>query len=222
MFFNLRILSLIIFISALFLISCSSTTVQKRYNKSEKEKKKVDNSIRFTDENDTAPAKNEVSKLEFDEDPIEENPIDVKRFVSENSVKTGSSTQLSDREKILYEIVKYINTRYQYGGDNKKGIDCSAFTKNVYSNSINYTLPRTASEQFEIGKAINSENNLVFGDLVFFDTTQSSYPGHVGIYLGDDLFAHSSSSKGVTISAMNNNYYQTRYVGGRRTNELSH
>jgi len=222
MFFNQLILFLIIFNTALFLISCSSTTVQKRYNKSEKEKKKVDNSIRFTNENDTAPTKSEVSRLEFDEDPIEENPVDVKRFVSENSLKTGSSTQLSNREKILYEIVKYINTPYQYGGANKKGIDCSAFTQNVYSNSINYTLPRTASEQFETGKAINSENNLVFGDLVFFDTTQSSYPGHVGIYLGDDLFAHSSSSKGVTISAMNNNYYQTRYIGGRRTNELYH
>ena len=221
MFFSHRILHLLfITIISVILSSCSSS-VQKRYNRSEEKKEKIDNSIRFTDDNDNATAKSNYDKSEFDEDPIEENPVDVGRFVSENSIENGTNTQLSKREKVLYEVVKYINTPYQYGGANNKGIDCSAFTQNVFSKSINYSLPRTASQQFKIGTVISSHSNLIFGDLIFFNTTKNSYPGHVGIYLGEGLFAHSSSSRGVTISSITNDYYEDRFVGGRRTAEIS-
>lgn len=213
------IVIVIIFVS--LLISCSSSSVQQRYNKHEEKKKSVDNSIRFTDDNDVSPPRSNTAKSEFDEEPIEEIPVDVDNFISQNPTRSGSNTQLSDREKVLYEVVKYINTPYQYGGANNNGIDCSAFTQNVFIKSLNYSLPRTASEQFEIGSAISSESNLIFGDLIFFNTTQNSYPGHVGIYLGDGLFAHSSSSRGVTISSIKNNYYQTRFVGGRRAAKIS-
>ena len=196
-------------------ISCSSSSVNQRYNKpQEKETEKIDNSVRFTNNND-----NEVAKKysdEFDEEPVEEKPVDIDRFISENDVTKSSTSNLTEREKILAEIVKYINTPYQYGGDNKSGIDCSAFTKDVFIRSIEFTLPRTASEQYKTGREISSENELIFGDLVFFNTTQNSFPGHVGIFLGNELFAHSSSSRGVTISSIKNDYFNSRFVGGRR------
>ena len=222
MFFSMRIYNIVVFIIYIsLLVSCSSSSVQQRYNKSEEKKESVDNSIRFTDDNDVSPSKSNTAKSEFDEEPIEEIPVDVDNFISRNQTRGGSNVQLSDREKVLYEVVKYINTPYQYGGANNNGIDCSAFTQNVFNRSINYSLPRTASEQFEIGSTVSSESNLIFGDLIFFNTTQSSYPGHVGIYLGDGLFAHSSSSRGVTISSIKNNYYQERFVGGRRAAKIS-
>lgn len=211
----------IILTYASLMVSCSSSSVQQRYNKPEEKKENVDNSIRFSDDNDTGPSKVGITKSEFDEEPIEEIPVDVDNYLSEHPTRSGSNVQLSDREKVLYEVVKYINTPYQYGGVNNKGIDCSAFTQNVFNRSISNSLPRTASEQFTIGSVISSESNLIFGDLVFFNTTQNSYPGHVGIYLGDGLFAHSSSSKGVTVSSIKNNYYQKRFVGGRRTATIS-
>ena len=214
--FNFMILIIIV----IFLTSCSSS-VQRRYSKHEEKKEEVDNSIRFTDDNDIGPAKSNNSGSEFDEEPIEEIPVNLDNFISKNPTRNGSNVQLTDREKLLYEVVKYINTPYQYGGANNNGIDCSAFTQNVFSKSINYSLPRTASQQFNIGSDISSESNLIFGDLIFFDTTKNSYPGHVGIYLGEGLFAHSSSSRGVTISSIKNNYYQTRFVGGRRSVKIS-
>lgn len=222
MFLRIRIYYIVIvLIYASLIISCSSSSVQKRYNSPEEKKENVDNSIRFTDDNDTGPSKTNNTKSEFDEEPIEEIPVDVNRFLSKHPTRSGSNVQLSDREKVLYEVVKYINTPYQYGGANNKGIDCSAFTQNVFSKSINISLPRTASEQFKIGSGVSSESNLIFGDLIFFNTTQNSYPGHVGIYLDNGLFAHSSSSKGVTVSSIKNNYYQTRFVGGRRAATIS-
>ena len=211
---------MILIIIVIFLTSCSSS-VQRRYSKHEEKKEEVDNSIRFTDDNDIGPAKSNNSGSEFDEEPIEEIPVNLDNFISKNPTRNGSNVQLTDREKLLYEVVKYINTPYQYGGANNNGIDCSAFTQNVFSKSINYSLPRTASQQFNIGSDISSESNLIFGDLIFFDTTKNSYPGHVGIYLGEGLFAHSSSSRGVTISSIKNNYYQTRFVGGRRSVKIS-
>lgn len=53
------------------------------------------------------------------------------------------------------------------------------------------------------------------GDLVFFNTTGKGV-SHVGIFVGDGKFAHSSSSKGVTISALSENYWANRYVGAKR------
>ena len=194
---------MILFIIIIFLTSCSSS-VQRRYSKHGEKKEKVDNSIRFTDDNDIGPTKSNNSGSEFDEEPIEEIPVNLDNFISKNPTRNGSNAQLTDREKLLYEVVKYINTPYQYGGANNNGIDCSAFTQNVFSKSINYSLPRTASQQFNIGSDVSSESNLIFGDLIFFNTTKNSYPGHVGIYLGEGLFAHSSSSRGVTISSIKN------------------
>jgi len=51
---------------------------------------------------------------------------------------------------------------------------------------------------------------------VFFNTTKNSFPGHVGIFLGENLFAHASFSNGVTVSSLQSSYFKTRYVGARR------
>lgn len=197
----------------LLLISCSSTSIDKRYNKKVKEnEEKRDNSVRFSSINDP----------EFDEKPVEEILVDQANFAKKYSARDTKKTNLSDREKILSEIVRYINIPYQYGGETQQGIDCSAFTKNVFKNSLNFDLPRTANKQFDTGTELNSYDDLTFGDLVFFDTTKNSFPGHVGIYLGDQLFAHSSFSRGVTVSSMNNQYYVQRYIGARRVIKISY
>ncbi|MDZ7766840.1 MAG: NlpC/P60 family protein [Melioribacteraceae bacterium] len=100
----------------------------------------------------------------------------------------------------------------------ENGIDCSAFTQQVFSNSVGVDLPRTAREQFNIGESVGRKNDLKFGDLLFFNTTTRSYPGHVGIYIGEDLFAHASRSLGVTVSSLKSTYYDNRFIGARRIN----
>jgi lipoprotein Spr len=118
------------------------------------------------------------------------------------------------RDKMLLEIVGLLGTPYVYGGTDADGMDCSAFTGRVYERSTAHRLARSAEEQFYEGESIPREE-LRFGDLVFF-RTDGRRASHVGIYIEDDLFAHASTTSGVTISSMESSYYQQRYVGARR------
>lgn len=159
-----------------------------------------------------------------EENPIDEPAIDISSVL--NKIKTSldshdtSFANTTPRERMLMEIIKYINTPYKFGGNSPDGIDCSAFTQNVFSSCLDVYLFRSAREQFTQGVSIKDKDNLIFGDLVFFNTRRAVRPGHVGIFIGDNLFAHASSSKGVIVSSLDHKYYSKRYVGGRRMNDI--
>ena len=119
-----------------------------------------------------------------------------------------------DQSKMMREISKYMGVAYVHGGTSSDGMDCSGYTMTVYKNTINKTLPRSSKEQSKIGKAVEL-SELKFGDLIFFNTTGES-ASHVGIYLGDDLFAHASVSLGVTISSLQSSYFAKRFESARR------
>lgn len=119
-----------------------------------------------------------------------------------------------NRDMVLLDIVSLLGIPYRYGGADRDGMDCSAFTARVYEKSLSLNLPRSTKEQFREGRRVDPDS-LQFGDLVFFNTTGSS-PSHVGIYLEDDVFAHASVSFGVTLSSLESTYYRKRFVGARR------
>jgi len=122
----------------------------------------------------------------------------------------------SDLKKaIINEVKNHIGTLYKKGSDGIKGMDCSYFTMIVFKNAIGLNLPRTTSEQFKLGSLITDYDSLEVGDLLFFNTT-GEIASHVGIYIGDGLFAHASVSEGVTISSINNPYYRKRFNGAKR------
>jgi lipoprotein Spr len=104
-------------------------------------------------------------------------------------------------------------TRYRYGGTDKKGIDCSAFTGKLAQEVFNITLPRTARDQFQVCDMV-ANDDLQEGDLLFFNTRGGI--SHVGLYLGNTYFVHSSTSGGVTISSLTDDYYSKRFLGGGR------
>lgn len=109
---------------------------------------------------------------------------------------------------------KFLDIPYKFGGSSIMGIDCSAYVQKVYS-LIGIELPRSARLQFNEGEAIDRDS-LSMGDLVFF-RTYASFPSHVGIYLGNDLFIHASSkSRKVSIDSLKTPYYFRRFIGGKR------
>jgi lipoprotein Spr len=74
-------------------------------------------------------------------------------------------------------------------------------------------VPRTAREQFQLSQRINKAD-LQEGDLVFFNTTGGI--SHVGVYLANNYFVHSSSSQGVMVSYLDDPYFNKKYLGSGR------
>ncbi len=158
-----------------------------------------------------------TKEYRFSSEIAKEEAAEDDRKVDVNSVRDKilhRPDNTNSRDKLLLEVLSLVGTPYSYGGKSENGIDCSMFSCRIYEKSFDIKLPRSTEEQYQLGKNI-SLSELDFGDLVFFNTTGRS-PSHVGVYLGDDLFAHASRSFGVTISSMQSTYYQKRYIGARR------
>ncbi len=211
---------------------CSSSSNVSRYGEmSESDTHKTQN-VRFSSEDDengkdlaSSDKKDTTSIHGADDDadpdvlPSNEPRVDISSVLKKISPTKNSGDLSSDngtpKERMLMEIIKYINTPYKYGGSSAEGIDCSAFTQAVFSKSLSIKLDRTARGQYQEGQDVNDVDELQFGDLVFFNTRRRVKPGHVGIYIGDHLFAHASKT-GVTVSSLDMDYYAKRYMGGRR------
>jgi len=178
----------------------------------------------FLRQNDTMMVLEEFpdSLLDFFDDEDDEPYVSVR--VSKDSIisflnKTSNTTNITERDKIIFEVIKFLDTPYRYGGTSPNGIDCSAFTGAVFKNSLQIDLPRSSSDQFTVGRRISDQDDLKFGDLVFFQTRRRRSISHVGIYLGNRFFAHASSSQGVIVSSLDETYYKKRYVGAKRVSD---
>lgn len=110
-------------------------------------------------------------------------------------------------------IEKWWSTPYRYGGATKDGIDCSAYSGTLFHDVYGVVLSRTARAQYDDCEKIK-KNDLQEGDLVFFRTRRGV--SHVGVYLGNGYFTHASTSSGVMISNLDEEYYKKRYIGGGR------
>jgi len=124
-------------------------------------------------------------------------------------------SRAAQRSDVMAEIIDWIGTRYEFGGEARNGIDCSAFTREIYSKSFGLDLPRTAYEQAQLGDPVKKDE-LQFGDLVFFKTAKYAPITHVGIYIGEGLFANAACSRGVTVASLESAYWSQHYVEARR------
>jgi len=115
--------------------------------------------------------------------------------------------------KLIGFLENWYGTPYQYGGTTQAGIDCSAFAGTMISTVFGYSLPRSSKEQYLACTKI-SQKNMQYGDLVFFNTRGRI--SHVGVYLGNNKFAHASTTNGVIISDLDEEYYKRRWAGAGR------
>ena len=119
-------------------------------------------------------------------------------------------------QEIVNCAMQYLGCAYVYGGSSPRGFDCSGFTSYVYAQ-CGVKINRTASAQLNNGYAV-SRGELQPGDLVMFKSGGGSSPAsHVGLYIGNGQFIHSSApGVGVVIDSLNSNFYSRTYVGARR------
>ncbi len=132
---------------------------------------------------------------------------------------SGTFDQLNDiivENELLKSFENWRGTRYSWGGDSKSGIDCSALTRRVYREVFEFELPRVSVDQAQKGVHI-SRADLRPGDILFF--RPENRVNHTAVYVGNSLFINASSSQGVVLSSLENNYWGKYFKYGVRIAE---
>lgn len=127
---------------------------------------------------------------------------------SKGGVERAINTANYNIDSVILYAESLLGTPHKMGGSSSKGIDCSGLVQLVHAK-FNIELPHSSHEQARYGTILLPGEELKRGDLVFFHTTYNTTKlvTHAGIYLGDDKFIHTSTSRGVTISEIHNDRY---------------
>src|ERR1700712_5943500 len=125
----------------------------------------------------------------------------------------GVALSATSNMKLFHFVYDWIGTPYRFGGESRNGIDCSAFTKELYSEVFNLDIKRSSRDIFSMVSPVGKDD-LKEGDLVFFKI-HSRRISHIGIYLGDGRFVH-ASSRGVAINNLDDDYYSRYFYRGGR------
>ncbi len=133
------------------------------------------------------------------------------------SITLGVDIDEQDDRALMLEAASWVGVRYRYGGTDRRGVDCSGLVSSIYRKVYGVQLQRSSAAQYD--KDVNkiSKGKLASGDLVFFGTGKKRRKvNHVGVYLKDGAFIHSSTSAGVIVSRLNEDYYKKCFIKGGR------
>jgi lipoprotein Spr len=115
---------------------------------------------------------------------------------------------------LYYQVYDWLGTRYRYSGNSKKGIDCSGFVSEMYKKTYCIDLNGSSCSIYSQVKPVD-KCELKEGDILFFKIKKNQI-SHVGVYLGNNKFAHASVHSGVIVSDLDDQYYKKYfYKGGR-------
>ena len=143
-------------------------------------------------------------------------PLDYRALVRAAD-RLGVDIGPKDHHALYLEAAQWIGTPYRSGGQSRKDTDCSGFVRQVYKKVYGIDLPRSTTEQVKEGKRVR-RRKLREGDLVFFHGSKRRRANHVGIYLKEGKFVHASTSRGVMVSRLDEDYWDEYWLRGRRIN----
>ncbi|NLY20965.1 MAG: C40 family peptidase [Tissierellia bacterium] len=142
---------------------------------------------------------------------IEEEKVEPKKeYVKPSNPNYGVA------EKAISLARENMGSKYVFGDVGKEGFDCSGLVYAAYVNELGIKLPRSSKDQATAGVEVDRDD-LEVGDLLFFDTTGNGGVSHVGIYTGNNMMLHASSSRGMVVEdSLDTEYYNTRFLTARR------
>lgn len=138
------------------------------------------------------------------------------RAVSVMALDISEDANESIAAKVINYAKEFIGVRYVYGGSSPRGFDCSGFIAYVYKN-FGINLNRSAAAMYSNGVKV-SKSQLETGDILFFDASSRKASGiidHAGIYMGNGMFIHASSSNG-EVRTQKLSEYKGTYLGAKR------
>ena len=132
---------------------------------------------------------------------------------------SSSTSNPAKAQQIIDFAMTYEGVKYRYGGTSRSGMDCSGLVFKSFDQA-GMQLPRVSRDMATQGKAV-SLAEIVPGDLLFFKTDKSSRQiNHVGLIISKNgnevLFIHATTSRGVIVSNLTENYWRKAFVGARR------
>ncbi len=142
--------------------------------------------------------------------------VDFKKnnFYEIASQKLGYNLNGNEDTKFLSHAIDWLGVPYKYGGCTKEGTDCSCFVITFYKEVYGINLPRKSEDMLAKANEVERES-LKTGDLLFFKIAGDKV-SHVAIYISKDNFIHATTSKGVMINNLDENYYKKYYFKAGR------
>jgi len=116
----------------------------------------------------------------------------------------------------IAESMGYLGVPYVWGGSEPDGFDCSGFTYYIVNQVLGNDFPRAIELQMELGVYVERDQ-LIAGDIIFFENTYKEGLSHVGFYLGDGQFISATGRQdAVAIDSLDDSYWSERYLTTRR------
>jgi cell wall-associated NlpC family hydrolase len=153
----------------------------------------------------------------FDNIPEMDNPSGVKSPTNPETTETEIAETVEIRKKrelIVETAKKQLGVPYLWAGTDPNGFDCSGFTSFVM-NDQKIAIPRRAEDQYTASTKIK-QRSAQKGDFIFFNN--GSGVSHVGIVISEKgaplTMIHASSSKGITITNIEESEYWLKRIYG--------
>lgn len=138
-------------------------------------------------------------------------------LVSDEWARLDIKLDRHDNKKLYKELKRWLGTPYVYAAHTcGEGTDCSGMVMEVYQAVYGIKVHRNTAKMLEQNCRVIDLDDLREGDLVFFCTNSDGRVSHVGIYLKDNKFVHASSSRGVAVDDLRQNYYATHFHAAAR------
>lgn len=125
----------------------------------------------------------------------------------------GSKAAITNPALYLF-MDEWLKTPYKYGGSSKAGVDCSRLSIFLMKEVYHKTISGSSADIFKQATPVLKEQ-LTEGDLVFFKINSSTV-SHMGVYLVNGKFIHSTTQAGVIISDLKDAYYNKYFFSAGR------